>query len=380
LARQAEVTLREPLAPEKEAGDPSLVEHAADVLAGARRPLIIAGGGVLAAEAWDELRAVAEALDAPVVMTVSGRGVLTDRHALATTLLALPDLLPTSDVVLAIGTRMLGFGSQPIRLPAGAVLVRVDADRAQLHRTVPAMIAVAGDAKLVLGALAGQVERRDRNGESRREDIAAINRALSERLSAAEPQASLGRAIRDSIPDDAIVIHESTQVAYWARAAMPFYEPRTYITSGYQGTLGCGFPTALGARVGNPDRTVVSLNGDGGFMFNVQEMATAVQHNIGVTIVVFNDGAFGNVKRIQEESFGGRTIGSELRNPDFVGLARSFGMPGVQAAGADALRGALREASTHDGPVLIEVPVGPMPNFQRQLRERVARSLSVTAG
>jgi acetolactate synthase-1/2/3 large subunit len=379
LARKADVTLREPLAPEKDAGDPASIERAAEALAQARRPLIIAGGGVLAAEAWDELKAVAEALDAPVVMTVSGRGALTDRHALATTLLALPDLLPSSDVVLAIGTRMLGFGSQPIRLPSGATLIRIDADRAQLHRTVPATIGIAGDAKLVLAALAEQVGGRDRAGESRRDDVAAINGALAERLASAEPQASLAMALRSSIPDDAIVVHESTQVAYWARAGMPFYEPRTYITSGYQGTLGCGFPTALGAKVGNPDRTVVSINGDGGFMFNVQEMATAVQHNIGVTIVVFNDGAFGNVKRIQEESFGGRTIGSELRNPDFVGLARSFGMPGVQASGADALRGALREAVEQDGPVLIEVPVGPMPNFQRQLRERVARSMSVTS-
>jgi len=176
------------------------------------------------------------------------------------------------------------------------------------------------------------------------------------------------------------VVDESCQVGYWSRAGMPVYTPRSYITSGYQGTLGYGFPTALGARVGNPGRKVVSFNGDGGFMFNVQELATAVQHNIAVAVVVFDDGAFGNVLRTQRESFGGRTIATELRNPAFARLAEVFGMPGVRAEGADALSGALREALTHDGPVLIEVPVGPMPNYQRRLREEIAERLAQHLG
>src|SRR5215213_4151757 len=138
---------------------------------------------------------------------------------------------------------------------------------------------------------------------------------------------------------------------------MPVEQPRTFLGSGYQGTLGNGFPTALGAQVGNPDRAVVSINGDGGFMFNVQELATAVQHNIGVAIVVFDDGAYGNVRRIQESLFDGRTIGSDLKNPSFAKLAEVFGMPGVRAEGADGLAGALKEAQTHKGPVMIEVPV-----------------------
>ncbi len=174
------------------------------------------------------------------------------------------------------------------------------------------------------------------------------------------------------------MVEEMTQVGYWTRFGLPVHHPRTYITSGYQGTLGAGFPTALGAKVGNPDRAVVSINGDGGFMFNVQELATAVQHNIGVAIVVFDDGAFGNVRRIQENQFCGHTIASELRNPSFVELARVFGMPGVRAEGADALAGALREAQTHAGPVLIEVPVGPMPMFLRNIRERLSQRLAAS--
>ena len=373
LQRSADVELRHPIRPEKSPPDPALIAGAAEALGKAERPLILAGGGVLSAEAWEELQAVAEMLQAPVVMTVNGRGALSDRHPLATIQLALPELLPKADAVLAVGTRLLGFGGAPVRGPgAGGPLIRIDADPTQLNRTAPATIGIAADAKLALAELAAALGKQNRRRDPSNEELAALKRGLSERLNAAEPQGSLGRAIRSVIPDDAIVVDESTQVGYWAKSGLPVYGPRTYVTSGYQGTLGYGFPTALGAKVGNPDRKVVSINGDGGFMFNVQELATAVQHQIGVATIVFDDSAFGNVKRIQEESFGGRRIASDLKNPSFSKLAELFGMPGIRAEGADALEGALREAMAEKGPVLIEVPVGPMPNFQRQLRERIA--------
>jgi acetolactate synthase I/II/III large subunit len=377
LQRRAEVELRRPYAPEKEAGDAGLLERAAEALGKAARPLVIAGGGVQAAGAWDELRAVAELLGAPVVMSINGRGALSDRHPLAALQLALPALLPAADVVLAVGTRLLGSGSAPARTPG--VLIRIDADPAQLNRTVPATIAIAADAKLALAELAARTGKHNRRRESRAGELAAIRRELTAALNDVQPQSALGLALRAAIPDDAIVIDESCQVGYWTRQGMPLYEPRTYLTSGFQGTLGWGFPTALGAKVGNPDRAVLSFNGDGGFLFNVQELATAVQHKIAVPIVVFDDGAFGNVLRTQRESFEGHTIASELRNPDFVKLAEVFGMPGVRAETPDALTGALKDALTHDGPVLIEVPVGPMPNFQRGLRERVAGRLASAA-
>ena len=187
--------------------------------------------------------------------------------------------------------------------------------------------------------------------------------------------------MRAAIPDDAIVIDESCQVGYWSRAGMPVYEPRTYITSGYQGTLGYGFPTALGAKVGNPDRKVVSFNGDGGFMFNVQELATAVQHNIAVAIVVFDDGAFGNVLRIQQRVV--RRAHHRLRaaQPRLRRAGRGVRHARRARRGRRTpSAGALREALTHDGPVLIEVPVGPMPNFQRRLREEIAERLAQHLG
>ncbi len=279
--------------------------------------------------------------------------------------------------MLAIGTRLLGYGSAPATSSSSsATLIRIDADPTQLNRTFPAAIGIAADAKLALAELAARISKHNRKRASRASELAVIRRVLTEQLNQAQPQSALGLAMRAALPDDAIIVDESCQVGYWSRQGMPLYEPRTYLTSGFQGTLGWGFPTALGAKIGNPDRAVISFNGDGGFMFNVQELATAVQHKIAVPIIVFDDGAFGNVLRTQRESFGGRTIATELRNPSFVKLAEVFGMPGVRAETPDALTSALRDALTHDGPVMIEVPVGPMPNYQRGLRERIAEKLA----
>jgi acetolactate synthase-1/2/3 large subunit len=164
------------------------------------------------------------------------------------------------------------------------------------------------------------------------------------------------------MPDDTIFVTESTQVGYWLSfGGLPVEQPRTFIGAGYQGTLGNGFPTALVAQVGHPDRRVISINGDGGFMFNVQELATAVQHRIPLITAVFDNGAYVNVRRMQEQLYGGRTIASEPKNPSFAALGEVFGLQGLRAVGPDELRSALRATLAYDGPSLIEVPVGPMP-------------------
>ena len=155
---------------------------------------------------------------------------------------------------------------------------------------------------------------------------------------------------------------EVTQIGYVARFALPIYKARTYVTSGYQGTLGYGFPTALGVKVAHPDKPVLGVAGDGGFLFNVGELATAVKHNIGLVLVVFNDGAYGNVRRMQKQNYDNRLIASDLYNPDFVKLAESFGLQGIRAESLDELRGAIRKGFATDGPTLIEVPVGEMPS------------------
>jgi acetolactate synthase-1/2/3 large subunit len=184
------------------------------------------------------------------------------------------------------------------------------------------------------------------------------------------PQADFCRALRNAIPEDGILVSEMTQVGYVARVAYPVYEPRTFIHPGYQGTLGYGFPAALGAKAGMPDRAVVSITGDGGFGWGLAELATAKRYNIGLVTVVFDDKAFGNVKRIQKEQFEGHLLGSELVNPDFVRLAEAFGIRGLRVETPDALESALKEALHEDAPCLIEVPVGEMDSMRTQLARR----------
>jgi acetolactate synthase-1/2/3 large subunit len=268
---------------------------------------------------------------------------------------------------------MVGLRNRSVVAPAGVPIIRIDADGTQFYRSTPATIGIIADAKPALAALLELTRPQNATRPDRSVKLAAIKDRATEDLATLEPQASYGRVLREEMPDDTIFVTESTQVGYWMTfGGMRVEQPRTFIGSGYQGTLGNGFPTALGAQVGNPHRRVVSVNGDGGFMFNVQELATAVQHRIPLITIVFDDGAFGNVRRIQEHQFGGRTIASELKNPSFAALGEVFGLLGLRAVGPDELRQALRAALAHDGPSLIEVPVGEMPMFFTHLEARAA--------
>lgn len=361
LQQAAEVCLGEPLPSQRTAGDPTLLEAAAKLLGEAKRPVILAGGGVLAAGAWEELRAVAELLEAPVVMSTNGRGALSDKHHLAQTLLALPEVIPSSDALLAVGTRLMQYGGQPLPLGSRRPLVRIDADASEFSRSHRGTVPIAADARLALGELAARIPKHNHKRDSREDELAAIKQSIDAEVYSAVPHGAYGRALRDLLPDDGILVGEMTQMDYWAGFGHKVYQPRTYLNPGYQGTLGSGFPTALGAQVGNPDRVVVSINGDGGFMFNAQELATAVQHDIPLIAVVFDDRAFGNVRMTQVQMYGGRVIASDLRNPSFAKLADVYGARGMRAEGPDAFRAALREALDRRGPTLIHVPVVPMP-------------------
>jgi acetolactate synthase-1/2/3 large subunit len=175
------------------------------------------------------------------------------------------------------------------------------------------------------------------------------------------PQHAFIDAIRAALPEDGILAEDLTQIGYVSRLAFPVHGPRQYLTSGYQGTLGLGYPAGLGAKLACPERAVVAIAGDGGFMYNVQELATAAQYGIAVVAMVFNDGAYGNVKRIQRELYGNRVIASDLTNPDFVRLAESFGLAGERADDPDDLRTALERALARAEPALIEVKLGELP-------------------
>lgn len=372
LQKRAEVILLEPGVESGPQPDAELIERAAQALGNAERPVICCGGGVISANACNELLRLAEALEAPVVMTTNSRGAVSDRHYLGHGPFASKDLLPGADVVLAAGTRFVGPATAPWGIKPGQTVIQIDIDPEEIGRNLPVQIGIVAGAREALIALAARLQRHNHSRPSRGDELIALKQRITKQLNSVHPQSDYGNAIRAELADDGILVSEMTQVGYWANQGFPVYEPRTYITPGYQGTLGYGFATALGVKAGNPHKQVVSINGDGGFMYTVQELSTMVRHGINLVTIVFNDNAYGNVRRIQKEQFGGHTIASDLLNPDFVRLAESFGVEAHRANGPDELRTTLRAALAAGRPVLIEVPVEPMPNMQTVLSSRAS--------
>lgn len=364
LLTNGEVTLLE-AAPQRIRPDvdPEEVAAAAKLLGNAERPLIFVGGGIDGSGAWEELRELAELLQAPVVASQNGKGALSDRHYLSQHPYAAKDLIADADVVLAVGTRLLEAATQPWGLTTrDKTLIHLDIDGEQIGRTYATAVSVVTDAKVGLAALIDAIPAHNRSRPSREEELTALKQKAQEALEAVHPQGLYAMAIRRQLPDDGIFVGEMTQIAYWSNQGFPVYEPRTYFTPGYQGTLGWGFPTSLGVKVGAPDRVVVSVNGDGGFGFGLGDLATQAQHGIASITLVFNDGAYGNVKRIQQEQFNGRTIASHLQNPDYMKLSEAFGVAGRRATSPTELETQLGEAIAANEPTLIEIPVDPMPN------------------
>jgi acetolactate synthase-1/2/3 large subunit len=360
LGAKAGVALEAPLAPEPEPKlDDDAIAQAAAALATAECPVIFVGGGALDASA--EVQALAERLTAPVVAFRRGKGVLDSRHVLSHPLPGGHALWAKADVVLAVGTRMF----QPLSAwgtDDKLKIIRIDVDPAEFGRMRVPATGIAGDAAAVLRRLNQHLAHL----APMNKDRIAASRALKERVAADFEKLGviLGflKAIRDVLPDDGVLIDELTQVGYAARTTWEARGPRTYISSGYQGTLGWGVATALGAKHALGQTPVVALSGDGGFMFNVQEFATAVRHRIPIVVILFNDGAFGNVRIMQREDHGNRVIGSDLANPDFMRLAASFGIGGYRASDPAGLRNALEQALAKNEPALIEIPVGDLPD------------------
>jgi acetolactate synthase I/II/III large subunit len=267
-------------------------------------------------------------------------------------------LWPKTDLMIGIGTRMElpTMSRWPFR-PAGMKSVRIDIDPSEMRRLTPDA-AVIADARAGTSELLVAVRK---NGyaktRGRRAAIREASTSALQEIQKVQPQMAYLNILREVLPPNAIVTDELSQVGFTSWYGFPVYEPRTFITSGYQGTLGSGFPTALGAKIANPDRPVVAISGDGGFMFGVQELATAVQFNIGVIVLVFNNNSYGNVRRDQRERFDGRVVASDLVNPDFVKLAESFGVGAGRVTSPDQFRAVLEKALANDGPYLIDVEV-----------------------
>jgi acetolactate synthase I/II/III large subunit len=334
--------------------DPEHIIAAAQLLANAKSPLIVVGGG--AQHASSEVQLLAETLQAPVVSRQMGRGVLSDLHELAVPATLGNQLWKTADVVLGIGTRLQQVNDWGI--DDQLKVIRVDLDPAEISRVTAPEIAIVADAAEAGAAICELLIQNKIQKPSVGRKLDELRKGLRLELEN-EVKVQLGfvDVIRQELEEDAIFVDELTQIGYVSKFAFPVYKPRSYICSGYQGTLGAGYATALGVQAAFPERKVLSINGDGGFMYNVQELSSAVLHNLPVVAVVFNDSRFGNVHSIQKRWYGGKCIATNLHNPDFVSMAENFGAMGLKVETPEQLRQALRTAFEHDGPVVIEVIV-----------------------
>jgi acetolactate synthase-1/2/3 large subunit len=350
-----EVTLSaiEPLPPAP-TPDPASIDAAARLLKEARAPMIVVGGGAI--DAADAVRELAELLGAPVMSFRSGHGIVSDEHDLGVNIAAGYRLWPDSDVLIGIGTRLeLPSWRWKIR-PANLKTIRIDIDPKEMER-LPVEVGIVADANGGTRHLLAELRKVGAGGGGRRARVLAAKAAAAEDIEKIQPQMSFLKAIRAALPRDGIFVDEISQVGFTSWYGFPVYAPRTFITSGYQGTLGSGFPMALGVKVAKPDKVVVSITGDGGFMFAMPELATAVQYGIGLITVVFNNSSFGNVRRDQKAYFDGRIVGADLVNPDFMKLADAFGVRAWRATTPAQLQATLEKAMTESGPTLIEVPI-----------------------
>ena len=336
--------------------NPAALQRAAELIASAKQPMIMVGAGALGAQR--EIQELSQLLQAPVVAHRSGRGIMADDAPLA--LNCGNGFRPWlgSDVLVAIGTRMELQYLRWRKFPDGLRIVRIDIDPLEMNRR-RATVALVTDAAMGARALVEALRPLVGNRSSRADEFIAVKALARKEFETVRPQVGYLDVIRKALPRDGFFVEEISQMGFTARFAFPVYAPRTYVSSGYQDNLGFGFMTALGVKVANPDKLVMSINGDGGFLFGVAELATAVQHRIGVIILVFNNRSFGNVLRDQKTTFGGRVLGAELQNPDFVKLAESFGIFATRANNESELGAALQRAIADGGPALIEVPGEP---------------------
>ncbi len=334
------------------------LDRAAELLLASRAPLIYAGGGVHLSGAHDALAQVAEHLQAGVAQSAEGKGAVSDHNTLSLGAAfwrdsALRAHMHEADVVLAVGSRLAAVSFKP-----GTRIIQIDADEDEIGRSHKDTLGLIGDARATVEALLERLRAAAAPRPSRKAEHEAL-RAKMAGENTMEPNASIIKSLRAGAPENTILVAGMTQIGYYSRPFWPVYEPRTYLSSSYSGNLGYAYPVALGAKVARPDRPVVSVSGDGGFLFNAQELSTAARHGINVVAVVFNDSSYGNVARDLDESWGGQ-YGAELSNPDFMKLADAYGVVGMRAKEPTEVGRLVREAIEKDRPALIEVPVGRM--------------------
>jgi len=355
LGQRVEVAIEEPVRPAAPAPiDTDSIERAVALIRTAKNPMITVGAGAL--HAGEEVLELARLLQAPVTAHRSGRGVVSEDLPYGFSGGSALGLWMATDLVIGIGSRLELQHLRWKKMPAAVQFVRIDIDPMEMVRLPPA-VGIVADAKAgtaaLLEALRKVVERR----ASREDEFREVKARARLQFEQVQPQLAYLDVLRQRLPRDGFLVEEISQVGFTARFGFPVYAPRTYVTCGYQETLGFGFNTALGVKVAHPDKVVVSITGDGGFLFGLQELATAAQHRIGLVTCVFNNNAYGNVRRDQLNSYHGHLIGAELTNPDFVKLSESFGVAAYRVHTPDQLGPALEKAIALDAPAVIEVVV-----------------------
>lgn len=338
------------------------IEAAAKVLGRAKRPLIYVGSGAQNVSA--EITQLAKELEAPVIGYRTGMGVLDGRHYLSLHLPPSHELWKTADAVLLVGTH----ARIPLKdwgVDKEMSLIKIDVDPTSHALFARPNIAITARAEAVLPLLLERVGAYNSVRASREEELLGLRAEWAKRTDYLEPQLTYLQIIREELGEDGILVDELTQVGFTSRITYPVYKPRTFISTGYMGTLGYGFPAGLGVKVAQPDKPVISVTGDGGFMFGVQELATAVQRRLGLVTLIFNNNQYGNVQQMQKNLYDNRVIASDLHNPDFVKMVESFGAQAFRAHTLDQLRRAIRQGLATDLPTVVEVPVGDLPSVDR---------------
>jgi len=363
MVEREEVELLEPAVIERKVPADSVIEQAAKEIAAARKPVIYAGGGIARSDAEAELVAFAEAHQIAVLSSAGGKGTISEKHALALggslgPAGLLKDYIEDADLVIGIGTRF----SMRNQAAESARLIHIDADPEMIGHVHANSLGVVGDVKATLPKLQAAITAA---GGGKWVSPAAEVADIQAKLTVSEdelnqPQEEYIQALREGVPSDAITIFGMTQLGYYSRPRWVTENPKTYIDSGYSGNLGFAFPTALGAKVGNPDKPVICVSGDGGFMYNSSEISTAVKYGINLVTVIYNDGHYGNVARDLDDDFGG-SYETEFVNPDFVKLAEAYGAVGLRAKGPLDVKNVIPKALAMNKPVFIDVPVSRVP-------------------
>jgi acetolactate synthase I/II/III large subunit len=351
------------------------IKAAADLINGAKKPLVLVGHGVILAQAEEELKEFIEKTGIPAAWTLLGLSALPSNHPLNVGMLGMhgnygPNIKTNeADVLIAIGMRFDDRVTSNIHTYARhAKIIHLDIDPAEISKIIKADAPVLGNAKKSLKMLTENVfpnSHQDWVNEFRDCDKIEIEKVISGNLYPTQPDLTMGEVIRiasEKTGNDAILVTDVGQQQMIASRYFKFSQTRSNVTSGGLGTMGFALPAAMGAKIGAPNRVVFAVVGDGGFQMTIQELGTIEQYGLDIKIIVLNNNFLGMVRQWQEMFFEKRYSFTAMRNPDFPGIAKSYGLASQKVTSRDKLEGAIQEMLDHNGPYMLEVVVGKENN------------------